>query len=75
MTPGPTQPAPRRHPPGRCPTCGKPSAPSGEVRPFCSVRCQQVDLGRWLRGDYVVPGEAVNLPPPGTGEDSPDDDR
>jgi endogenous inhibitor of DNA gyrase (YacG/DUF329 family) len=25
--------------------------------PFCSVRCQQIDLGRWLKGDYVIPGK------------------
>jgi endogenous inhibitor of DNA gyrase (YacG/DUF329 family) len=24
--------------------------------PFCSKRCQQIDLGRWLKGDYVIPG-------------------
>jgi endogenous inhibitor of DNA gyrase (YacG/DUF329 family) len=38
----------------KCPECGKP----GEARfaPFCSTRCQQIDLGRWLKGDYVVPG-------------------
>jgi endogenous inhibitor of DNA gyrase (YacG/DUF329 family) len=24
-------------------------------RPFCSARCRQVDLGRWLAGDYAIP--------------------
>ena len=48
-----------------CPECGKP----GEARfaPFCSVRCQQVDLGRWLKGDYVIPGsrsESEGAPDP-----------
>ncbi|EHL99157.1 hypothetical protein HMPREF9946_03314 [Acetobacteraceae bacterium AT-5844] len=28
-------------------------------RPFCSARCKQVDLGRWLSGDYVIPGQPV----------------
>jgi uncharacterized protein len=74
MTPGPEQPTPRQHPPGRCPSCGKQAAASGPVRPFCSVRCQQVDLGRWLRGDYAVPGEPLSPPYPADGE-SPDDDR
>ena len=37
-----------------CPICGKPAT---EVsRPFCSERCRDVDLNRWLSGSYVVPG-------------------
>jgi endogenous inhibitor of DNA gyrase (YacG/DUF329 family) len=28
-------------------------------RPFCSERCKMADLGRWLKGDYRVPGAAV----------------
>jgi uncharacterized protein len=35
-----------------CPICGKPAAPGH--RPFCSKRCRDVDLGRWLRGVYRV---------------------
>jgi uncharacterized protein len=38
-----------------CPVCGRAADPGW--RPFCSARCRQVDLGRWLAGDYVVPGE------------------
>ena len=42
----------------RCPICGRPfeyeSAPS---RPFCGVRCQQIDLARWLDEKYGVPYE------------------
>jgi len=38
----------------RCPTCGRPSTP--EFRPFCSKRCADVDLQRWLSGRYVIPG-------------------
>jgi len=41
-------------PPRPCPVCGKPAAPA--LRPFCSERCRQVDLGRWLAGDYAIPG-------------------
>ncbi len=37
-----------------CPICGKPSQPA--TRPFCSKRCRDVDLNRWLSGSYVVPG-------------------
>ncbi|MCZ7675093.1 MAG: DNA gyrase inhibitor YacG [Roseovarius sp.] len=36
-----------------CPVCGK--ATVQRVRPFCSKRCADVDLGRWLRGDYALP--------------------
>lgn len=64
-----------QHPPGHCPTCGKPSAAHGPVRPFCSPRCQRVDLGRWLRGDYAVPGEPLASPLPADGDDSPDPER
>ena len=39
-----------------CPICGK---PAGEetLRPFCSRRCADVDLGRWLTGQYRIPSE------------------
>ncbi|MBR0797668.1 DNA gyrase inhibitor YacG [Bradyrhizobium jicamae] len=37
-----------------CPICGKPAEQS--FRPFCSPRCRDVDLNRWLTGAYVVPG-------------------
>ena len=38
----------------RCPICGKPA--NDATRPFCSPRCRDVDLHRWLSGTYVVPG-------------------
>jgi len=36
-----------------CPICGKPTAEA--FRPFCSRRCADVDLNRWLSGVYAVP--------------------
>ncbi|HYA06951.1 MAG TPA: DNA gyrase inhibitor YacG [Xanthobacteraceae bacterium] len=36
-----------------CPICGKPAV--DRFRPFCSRRCADVDLNRWLSGVYVVP--------------------
>ena len=36
-----------------CPECGKPSA--RETYPFCSTRCKDVDLNRWLSGSYRIP--------------------
>lgn len=38
-----------------CPICGKPSAE--RFRPFCSARCADVDLNRWLGGVYAIPAE------------------
>ena len=38
-----------------CPICGKPV--QATYRPFCSKRCADVDLQRWLSGAYVIPGE------------------
>jgi uncharacterized protein len=36
-----------------CPICGKPAT---EVsRPFCSERCRDVDLNRWLSNSYAIP--------------------
>lgn len=46
-------------PPRVCPTCSKPSVKA--VSPFCSKRCADVDLHRWLSGAYAIPsveGEA-----------------
>ncbi|MEL6480501.1 MAG: DNA gyrase inhibitor YacG [Pseudomonadota bacterium] len=40
---------------GKCPICGQPTLQS--MRPFCSKRCADVDLGRWLTGAYAIPGE------------------
>ena len=36
-----------------CPICGKPAAGS-QHQPFCSPRCRDVDLNRWLGGVYRV---------------------
>ncbi len=49
-----------------CPICGK--AADAKYRPFCSRRCADIDLGRWLKGDYVIPGKALEE------EESPPDD-
>ncbi|KAB2916317.1 MAG: DNA gyrase inhibitor YacG [Hyphomicrobiaceae bacterium] len=41
---------------GKCPICGNPT--EQDYRPFCSRRCADVDLSRWLRGAYAIPDEA-----------------
>jgi endogenous inhibitor of DNA gyrase (YacG/DUF329 family) len=37
----------------KCPICAKPATP--EHKPFCSKRCADVDLGRWLKESYAIP--------------------
>ncbi|MCB1494408.1 MAG: DNA gyrase inhibitor YacG [Bauldia sp.] len=37
-----------------CPICGKPA--DRTMFPFCSRRCADVDLNRWLSGAYAIPG-------------------
>ena len=49
-----------------CPNCGKPA--TGAYRPFCSRRCQQLDLGLWLDGSYRIPTDEA----PSEGEAGPD---
>ena len=69
---------------GRCPICGTTSETA--YRPFCSARCRDVDLGRWLGGGYAIAGgqadadedgeeataqrTAENLRPPGSDDDA-----
>jgi len=60
----PTPPAPLRP----CPICTKPGVMA--FRPFCSKRCADVDLSRWLKGGYAIPGAPVEsdedgIPAPG----------
>ena len=40
-----------------CPICGKPA--QADVRPFCSPRCADVDLNRWLSGLYSIESDTV----------------
>jgi endogenous inhibitor of DNA gyrase (YacG/DUF329 family) len=37
-----------------CPICGKQATEAS--RPFCSERCRDVDLNRWLSNSYAIPG-------------------
>jgi endogenous inhibitor of DNA gyrase (YacG/DUF329 family) len=56
----------------RCPICEKHFDPAqSAAMPFCSERCRQIDLGRWLREAYSVPvtrahdDEPEDAPPSG----------
>jgi endogenous inhibitor of DNA gyrase (YacG/DUF329 family) len=55
--------------PGGCPICGRP--PETAFRPFCSKRCADVDLQRWLSGRYVAQGGEDEAAP---GIPDPDED-
>ena len=49
---------PRKKPKARkCPVCER--AVTEEFKPFCSKRCADTDLVRWLKGAYAIPGERV----------------
>jgi hypothetical protein len=40
--------------PQPCPICKAPTPPDAPTAPFCSSRCRLVDLGKWMREDYVI---------------------
>ncbi|WP_091742903.1 DNA gyrase inhibitor YacG [Phenylobacterium immobile] len=42
-----------------CPICKRPAQDA--YKPFCSKRCSDVDLQRWLTNRYAVPGETEDL--------------
>jgi endogenous inhibitor of DNA gyrase (YacG/DUF329 family) len=44
----------------KCAICGKEQDP--KYRPFCSKRCADVDLNRWLSGGYAIPAEEEDDP-------------
>ena len=43
-----------------CPICRKPVDPG--YRPFCSKRCADLDLGRWLNNGYAIPAAEEDDP-------------
>jgi uncharacterized protein len=59
----------------KCPICA--NTTQHRYRPFCSRRCADIDLSRWLRGAYAIPDEAededgeTTAPPPDTKDDTP----
>ena len=60
-----SQPVPPEKRQPKCAQCRK-NPVSAEYRPFCSKRCADVDLGKWLNEGYAIPG-----PPVEDDEDSP----
>lgn len=54
-----------------CPICSKPA--SGADAPFCSRRCADLDLHRWLSGRYAIP--AAEAEDDDAGHDRDESDR
>jgi endogenous inhibitor of DNA gyrase (YacG/DUF329 family) len=54
---------------GKCPICSR--ATDANYRPFCSRRCADVDLSRWLGGAYAIPDAAESE----DGDESTDSER
>ncbi|OCC04741.1 DNA gyrase inhibitor [Labrys sp. WJW] len=57
----------------KCPICGKPSVEAS--KPFCSKRCADIDLSRWLKGVYAIPGEEADQIDPDNRDDYPKTER
>ncbi len=55
-----------------CPICERAvlAREENSAFPFCSSRCQLVDLGHWLDGEYRVPGEPAEVADSGIPSDS-----
>lgn len=64
----------------KCPTCKRPTVfePSNIFRPFCSERCQTLDLGAWADEQFKIPAEnqegTVNKNSDENGEESEKDE-
>jgi len=52
--------APSKNGLAECPICAKPG--TAKFAPFCSRRCADLDLGRWLKGGYAIPGAETETP-------------
>jgi endogenous inhibitor of DNA gyrase (YacG/DUF329 family) len=57
----------RLNPARKCPICGKPATQANY--PFCSPRCQDIDLNRWLSDSYRVPTDEAPAAPSKTDEE------
>ena len=56
-----------------CPICGKPEAEG--FKPLCSKRCADIDLGRWFKGGYAIPGAPADpASPSNPSEKDPDEE-
>ena len=61
-----------------CPICNRPVSEDEaqrRFRPFCSKRCADIDLGRWLKGGYAIPATETEDESEEDGEGSTPGDR
>jgi endogenous inhibitor of DNA gyrase (YacG/DUF329 family) len=56
-----------------CPICARPTEKA--FRPFCSKRCADVDLGKWLTGSYAIPAAPAEEEDPLPTAESDDDGK
>ncbi len=56
----------------KCAVCEKQPV-TAEFRPFCSKRCADVDLSRWLKGGYAIPGRPSDQAEEVPGKPDPSD--
>ncbi|MEX0369502.1 MAG: DNA gyrase inhibitor YacG [Tateyamaria sp.] len=55
-----------------CPICG--AETEAKYRPFCSKRCADLDLARWMNGSYAVPSQREDETTVDADEEPPSDD-
>ena len=56
----------------KCPVC-ETRPMSAEFKPFCTKRCADVDLSRWLKGGYAIPGRPADQADEVPGRPDPSD--
>ncbi|MGZ8531689.1 MAG: DNA gyrase inhibitor YacG [Candidatus Binatia bacterium] len=62
--------------PVKCPTCRDETTwENNPHRPFCSKRCQTIDLGAWIEERYKIPGDDFELLQQDDDDDDDDDAR
>ena len=54
----------------RCPICDKPA--EAGYAPFCSKRCADIDLSRWLKGGYTISGRPAGDEDEGEAKNDPE---
>ena len=45
----------------KCPICQRLTTLGEEDFPFCSARCQDIDLGKWAAEEYTIPGPQLEF--------------
>jgi endogenous inhibitor of DNA gyrase (YacG/DUF329 family) len=61
-----------------CPICRRALGEEPQEKrfhPFCSKRCADVDLGRWLKGNYAIPAVEADETSEKAGSENDEPDR